>query len=84
MKGRRKREKKLQRKKDIIKVKIPENCFKCIWGAKPTIEQAKIKCTKKDAEVVKEDEGWMCCSYSDKKMLEGKNYGKESTGTLVN
>ena len=68
MKGRRKREKKLQRKKDIIKVKIPENCFKCIWGAKPTIEQAKIKCTKKDAEVVKEDEGWMCCSYSDKKI----------------
>ena len=53
-------------------------------GAEPTIERAKIKCTKKDAEVVKEDEGWMCCSYSDKKMLEGKNYRKESTGTLVN
>lgn len=72
MRGRPRREIKHRRKKDIIKVKIPENCFKCIWRAELTFERAKIKCTKKDAEVVKEDESWMCCSYSDKKMMEEK------------
>ena len=72
MRGRPRREKRPPRKKYIIKVKILENCYKCIWGAKPTIERAKIKCTKKDPEVVKENEGWMCCSYSDKKMIEEK------------
>jgi len=64
MKGRRRKEKKPLKKKDIIKVKIPESCYKCIWGTKSTV--AKIKCTKKDAVVIKEDEGWMCCSYTDK------------------
>jgi hypothetical protein len=64
MRRRPRREKKITKKKDIIKVKIPENCFTCRWGIKPTIEQAEIKCTKKDAMVVQEDEGWMCCSYS--------------------
>ena len=65
MKGRRRKEKKPLKKKDIIKVKIPENCYKCIWGTKSTV--AKIKCTKKDAVVIKEDESRMCCSYTDKK-----------------
>ncbi len=66
MKGRSRKEKKPLKKKDIIKVTIPENCYKCIWGTKSSI--VKIKCTKKDAVVVKEDKDWMCCSYSDKKM----------------
>ena len=84
MRRRPRRNKRPSKKKDNIKVKIPENCYKCIWGTKPTIKQVKIKCTKRDAEVVKEDEGWMCYSYSDKKMLEEKNYRKESTVILVN
>jgi len=75
MKGRRRKEKKPLKKKDIVKVKIPENCYKCIWGTKSSV--VKIKCAKKDAVVVKEDEGWMCCSYSDIKMLEGKNVEKK-------
>ena len=66
MRGRSRKEKKPLKKKDIIKVKIPENCYKCTLGTKSSI--VKIKCTKKDAVVVKEDEGWMCCSYSDIKM----------------
>ena len=66
MKGRKGKEKNPLKKKDIIKVQIPENCYKCIYGTKSSV--AKIKCTKKDAVVIKEDESWMCCSYTDKKM----------------
>ncbi len=66
MKGRQRKEKKKLKKKDIIKVTIPENCYKCIYGTKSSV--AKIKCTNKYAVVIKEDESWMCCSYTDKKM----------------
>jgi len=65
MKGRPRKEKKSPMKRDIVKVKIPENCYTCTWGTKSSV--VKIKCTKKDADVINEDEGWMCCSYSEKK-----------------
>ena len=74
MKRRPRKEKKLRKKKDSIKVKIPENCYTCTWGTKSSV--VKIKCTKKDADVIKEDEGWMCGSYSDKKMIEEKTIEK--------
>ena len=65
MKGRPRKQKKSPMKRDIVKVKIPENCYTCTWGTESSV--VKIKCTKKDADVINEDEGWMCCSYSKKK-----------------
>ena len=68
MKRRPRKKKKSPKKKDSIKVKIPENCYTCAWRTKSSV--VKIKCTKKDAEVIKEDAEWMCGSYSGKKMIE--------------
>ena len=50
-------------KNDESGIKIPEGCLKCRWSSKPSITQFKIRCKRKDAVVLKEDEGWMCHSY---------------------
>ena len=47
-------------------IKIPEGCFHCRWSSKPSIKQVKIRCNRKDAVVVNEDEGWICHSYVGK------------------
>lgn len=53
-------------KTDECRIRIPEGCFQCRWSSKPSIKQVKIRCKRKDAVVIKEDEGWLCYSYIGK------------------
>ena len=50
-------------KKTIIGVKVPQDCFKCVWKENKTTI-AKIKCNNKDAEVLQENGEWVCYSFA--------------------
>ena len=78
--SRKKEKRKIGRKpkKTTIGVKIPQDCFKCIWKEnKTTIEKAKIKCNNKDAIVLQENDEWVCYSFAthisnNEKKINGK------------
>ena len=57
---------KIEKKTDETGIKIPEACPKCKWSSESSIKYAKIRCKKKNAVVIKDDNGWICYSYSSK------------------